>query len=139
MTHVYLSGDWHQQGAISSTSEILQQDGVKLFDWRVFNQMDLKTNSIKALEAIRQCRHYAAILDNPGHRYQGTFELMAVAISLGKPVSVFVPVPRNPGKYKGERMHQFRTEFDRFWLYHPSVKLFVGQEEYDAFVQSLKN
>ncbi len=139
MDYVYLSGDWHNPNSTSSTSEILQKNGIKLYNWKIFYKMDMKNNAITAIDAIKGCSHYAAILDNPNHHYPGTFELMAIAIALEKPVSVFIPSNRNPGKYKGDRHHEFRTEFDRFWLYHPNVSIFVGKDEYNNFIESIKN
>lgn len=130
---VYLSGNWYTQLASDkddcqvSLRDALVNNGVKLYDWSAFADMDRCENAVKAVDAIRSCSVYAAVLDAPDHRYAGTFELLGMALALGKRVLIYVdaPVVNVDSDSDSRGVKRWGTSFDRFLLYHPSIELYV--------------
>jgi len=128
---LYLSGNWCTQLTgdkgdcqVSLRDELVNR-GIDVYDWSVFSNMNRCDNAVQAVDAIRSCSVYAAVLDAPDHRYAGTFELLGMALALGKRVLIYVDVPVvnvEPDKRGGKR---WDTSFDRFLLYHPSIELYV--------------
>lgn len=139
---LYLSGNWYKQllGDKTDCQVSLRDDlinrGIDVYDWTVFSNMNRCDNAVQAVDAIRSCSVYAAVFDAPDHRYAGTFELLGMALALGKRVLIYVDVPVvnvEPDIRGGKR---WGTSFDRFLLYHPSIELYV-QGQFKEFCQDL--
>ena len=129
MSHVYFSYDWHARNVYRPA----ERPKAPLFDWTVFADMTLAENSTAALAAVASCSVFAAVFHDREHRYQGTFELLAAALALGKPVLVYVDVPEVAESDRDARGHRWATNFDRFLLYHPGVRVYTQGEEETFF------
>jgi len=140
---LYLSGNWYTQldnhHCQVSLRDTLVNSGVDMYDWSVFSDMDRCENAVKAVDAIRSCSVYAAVLDAPDHRYAGTFELLGMALALDKRVLIYVDAPvivdSDSDSDRGGK--RWGTSFDRFLLYHPSIELYVQGGQFKEFRDEL--
>lgn len=125
MAYVYVSSNWAHPD--KNVVRELKQKGVEVYDWSIYKNISLQQNAELSMEAIKDTKAYVVIFSDPNHQYQGTYELMALALAFKKPVIVYVDCPENPGDING-RYHRWRTKFDRFLLYHPKVSVFTQEQ-----------
>lgn len=134
---IYLSGNWHKQSDALPLKTALEQQGALVYDWSHFSELSLGENAVEVVQAIRNCSVFAAVFDDAEHKYSGTLETLAMALSLGKKVLIYIGVPQNHG-LRGGRLHRWNVPFDRFLLYHPDVQVYTSGH-YNEFEKDLLN